>query len=189
MAGPPTSAFSQLAVRYTGVGLPFPAITTHGFTSPTSPLGDVLLAIVEFGGLIAEALSTFVTVDSVSWKVGPVATGQSTNVPVNAAGSVVGGVAAANCAALVRVSALDISGRFHGRFYLPGLPEFAIDDSSNITTDHMLTLQGAVDDAYAAVLAVGMEPRVFSSVSSDPRTVEAVNVQRRVSTQRRRMRR
>lgn len=189
MAGPPTAAFSQLTVRYTGVGLPFPAVTTHGFTTSSSPIGDVTDAIATFGDELAQAISTFVTVDSILWKVGPVATGQSVVVGVNHPGEVVGGMAPANTAALVTLSLADVSGRFHGRFYLPGMVEFGIDDSSNLTTDHQTTIQAAVATAYAAVSLVGMEPVVFSSVSSDPTAVEAVLTQRRVSTQRRRMRR
>lgn len=189
MAGPPSAAFSQLIVRWTGAALPFPAITTHGFTTPVGEVGDVLSTIEGAVGALRSYASTFVTAESVTWKVGPVATGQSVTLPINLPGLTVGGVAPANVAALVSLAATDISGRFHGRFFLPGIVEFGIDDSSNLTNDHRATIQDAVDDFYTIMAEVEAEPRVFSTISSDPRTVENITVQRRVSTQRRRMRR
>jgi len=189
MAGPPTAAFSQITLRYGGSALPFGAVTTHGFTTPTGDLNDILDGIANFADEMRQALTNDVEIEDALWKVGPVATGQTIILPLGLTGGQGAPAAPPNVATLVRLSALDISGRFAGRFYLPGVNEAGVSANGLLSGGQLDLVQASVLAAYAAIGLVGAEPRVFSSVSSDPRIVESIQTQQRVGSQRKRNRR
>lgn len=189
MAGPPTAAFSQLIVNYTGIGVPLGAKTTHGITTPQGPIGDVLLAIGAAGLDLSGACTAGITIESIDWKVGPVATGPTVNVPVQINGARPGETAPPQVATLVRLPVVGATNRLAGRFYIPGVSEGSISAGGVLDNAFIDSAQGAVEAFYATLLSVGSEPRVFSSLSSDPREVVAVQVQPLVATQRRRLRR
>lgn len=189
MAGPPTPAFSQLTCRYTGIALPHGAATTHGFTTPAGPLADVLDAIEQFGVDLAVALTAEVTLLNITWKVGPEATGPSQLVDVGVAGSQTGSTAPPQVANLVHLRPAGVSGRFAGRFYLPGVNELSVAQDGQLTVPYAGAVLAAVEQAYSAMDAVGATPVIFPADASDPRPVEAINVSTRCATQRRRLRR
>lgn len=189
MAGPPTAAFSQLIVRYGGTGLPHGAVTTHGITTPVGDIGDVLLAIEGAATEFAACMASSVTILDVLWKVGPEATGPSTVVPVGIIGSSADPQCPPQVAYLIRLPVVGLSGRFAGRFYLPGCIEPEINHAGLMNPGLFTAVQNAALDFYADLATVGSEPVVFSTVSSDPRTVDAVQAQLQVGTVRRRNRR
>lgn len=189
MAGPPTASFSQLICRWTGPQVPFGAVTTHGFTTPVGDINDVLDAIILFAEEIVVGLSNQVTLSEIDWKVGPVATGQTVTVTTNKQGGQTTPAATPQVAYLVNLVPTGISGRFGGRFYLPGVGEGAVDQTGALDPSAYEIIQGGVLAAYAAMDVVSAEPRIFPVGSSDPRAVEAVLLSGRVATQRRRVRR
>lgn len=189
MAGPPTAAFSQLRVRWEGTSLPYGALTTHGITTPTGPFADVQLAIADFAGILLEQLSGDVNIPYIDWKVGPEATGPTFRQVVGLAGDLAKPTAPPNATILVRATVAGVSGRFAGRFNLPGADETQIDGAGNLFDVYGGEINNKVDDAYEALAAVGGDPVVFSEAGGDPRPVEAFNVQLKMATQRRRLRR
>lgn len=189
MAGPPTPAFSQFVCNYTGSGVPLGAVTTHGFTTPSELFAEVVLAAEDFGQGIMNCVSNTITLDSITWKVGPVATGSTYEIPLVIAGGEAGQPFPPQVATLVSLSPAGVSNRFGGRFYMPPTIEEASNGGGVITGSVLAEYQTSIEGAYAAMAAVGSDPVIFSPTSSDPRDVDGISVQGRFGTQRRRNRR
>lgn len=189
MAGPPTSAFSQVTLRWTGSALPYGAVTTHGFTVPTAGAGELTDALSDFASRMRECVAQAVTLEDLILKRGPVATGPSVLLSVGLTGTQVAEPLPPQVASLVRLTVADVSSRFAGRFYLPPSTENATDGGGLINGGTYEAMQTSITEAYAALAEVGMAPRIFSADSSDPRIVESVLLQRRFGSQRRRNRR
>ena len=189
VAGPPSPAFSQLTVRYTGSSLPFGAVTTHGVTTPVGALDDVILQIHDAAQSLGSCLTPDVTVDDVLWKVGPEATGPSILIDVGQVGVRSGSAAPPNVANLVRLPVVGLSGRYGGRFYLPGVAEEDVNPNGTLEPDYAAAVLGGVESFYELLEEVEALPRVFSSNGGDPREVASVQVALRVASQRRRNRR
>lgn len=169
--------------------LPFGAATTHGFTTPVGDLTAVTDAITAFADALAFKLITGIQIPSVTWKVGPEATGPSVEIAVNAVGSESGSPATPNTAYLVNLPVVGMSGRFGGKFFLPGVAEGSVNGDGGLVGAFQTSLQSAVVDAYNAMATVSSQPFVFPANGGDPHEVDAVLVNTRAATQRRRMRR
>lgn len=188
MAGPPSSVFMQATCIFSGVGLPEGAVTTLGMTAEATPEGRQEIA--DFLGTFHEDnFGINSTLDTVEFKVGPEATGPTFIVPVGATGLVTGEGAGPEVACLIHKRAASVSGRLHGRMYWPGLGESQVDSAGRLTSGSLSALQTAVGDLYDNITGVVSQLFIFSSVSSDPRTVTSLEVDSLTGTQRERKRR
>lgn len=189
MAGPPTPTTGQITWIFSGSALPAGgAVTTCGFFFSDAPSGPALLAEALWDDL-RPAIVNGVTLDAIEIKQGPVATGPTTVYAVGTSGTTGPDGVPPNTALLVRKTVLDVSGRFAGRMFWPGLPESEVDSAGNIDPTFLAGLQGTFNDFFATMGSQGYGLRIFSEGSSDTREVSELNVQARVATQRRRMRR
>lgn len=187
MAGPPSSAFTELSIVFGGASSPNGAVVTLGLSGApggtwtaedvTDSVRDRLLGLITASSTIVEC----------RFKVGPVATGPTYIVPIGTSGTASGFASSPQTALLVRKQVPNMSQRFSGRMYFPAPTGNWINTSGEIVTPGTPT--EIIDNWFADLLALEADPVVFSSVSSDPRPVNALVLMSRVATQRRRVRR
>lgn len=191
MAGPPTSSFVQLNWNFSGTALAYPAAVTMGFTAPSSDPQEAVDEIATIAQEIHEDISTTTcTLDEIVMKAGPSESGPTYTAAVNAPGAVSNDSCGPAVALLVRKVPTNISGRFAGRFYYPGVPATWVDESGGLTETGLSVTQNAWLGFLAQLnFSFNMDPMIFRSGSSDPRAVGSFQVQGQVGTQRRRNRR
>lgn len=190
MAGPPTSADGQLTFVYTGGGLPYGAAWTLGVQAPGFP-GDGLWE--DLYGWWTDELKPRTPNDyvlrEIRMKRGPVASGPTSILEVNEAGTTGGPGGNPNTALLVKKAVPTVTGRYWGRMYVPCLTDGLLDSTGSMSEANRGSFQEAFDELYTVLTTVGWEPQVYPEAVSDPRVVTGFNVQGRAATQRRRMRR
>lgn len=189
MAGPPTSSFGMIVLRWQGANQTYPGVTTIGTlaTSVTeSTLSDLGLALDTF---TSNTFSSAIEDITAVFKVGPVDIGPTFEIPIDGTGGIAGAPSAPNVALLIRKVIGNVSGRRWGRMFLPAPPETFVADRGLLTTGALGGYQIAADDLYADLVDLGFAPQVFRESSSDADAVDSLSVSPRVATMRRRMRR
>lgn len=189
MAGPPTAAWSQLTWLWGGPAVPtgraaFTLGIRHGADAP-----DILDAAETLFDDLEPVLSASLRCDEVRLKQGPVATGPTFVRPIGEFCDNGAEMAGPQVAVLVDKRVTGVSGRYGGRLYLPGLTEAGSAPGGQVLPDTRSALQDIFDSFYALLSGLGCDPAVFPSTGGDPREVESFQVQARLATQRRRLRR
>lgn len=189
MAGPPTSAFAELAWHFGGLSAPTGAVTTLGVQGTMDPVEGWLGVLTGFWDEVRDEFVPELECERGTVKVGPVATGPTYSFAIGTTGTGQGQGVSPNVSVLVRKEVEGISGRYSGRMYWPGCNEGRIEANGVLTAQAQGLFQSAFSNAFTHLLNAGLTPVVFSTSSSDPRNISAVLVQNRVATQRRRLRR
>lgn len=192
MAGPATPNQGLLTWRFAGAAMPFGAQTSLGVEGPNSALtapetlDEIVLASATFHEAMAVIDCQLTTVDL---KIGPEATGPTLSAVVGQNGGEGNDATPPNTAFLIRKTISGISNRFSGRLYWPGVSDGNLMQGGNIDPTAYPTYRQACVDFFDALDAIaGINPVVFND-SSDPRVVSGLDLQLRVATQRRRLRR
>jgi hypothetical protein len=187
--------FGQVNFIFNGIGVPTGAEVTMGFfridsgksaADTADELGDMWIA-----AQISLSMEESVDLAAVLVKFGPNATGASALVPKTDGGAS-NDICNPNTAFLVRKITDDGGRAGRGRFYLPGVPSSQVDDGGQLDTTWAANLQSALDDFHTAMAASDMTPVVLHGAGSPittPSPVTSLQLDPRVATQRRRLRR
>lgn len=188
--------YGQVNLEFAGTALPTGAQVTYGLSLDVTPLplGDIPEAIaVAWSASNMRALMTTTTaLVKVSLKVGPNATGPTYEFAANVQGTDAGQAVTPNTSILFK-KVTAFGGRAgSGRFYLPSFDETEVDLAGNLSPAMVTAAQNAVnafktahdDDNLTWTLLHGE-----GSVISTPSEILSIEVQNKVATQRRRLRR
>lgn len=189
------SGYAQATWGFSGAGVPLGAAVTAGVelggtaTDPTAVAEDLFGAL---GNTVMAQLHNDVALTSCLVKFGPDATGPSGVFTGAIAGSQTDEAMTPNVAFLVRKTTA-LGGRAgRGRFYLPGVPENSANEAGVVTGTAITNMQSELDDFLIAVGAADLNLVVLHGVGSPitaPTPLTALQVDGRVATQRRRLRR
>lgn len=193
MAGPPTRSDARLTMVFIGGSAPSKAVCTLGlhkdsgdFTNADmAPLVD---AVKPMHGLLS---TSSCRLDLIELKVGPEAIGPTYTANVGYLGLGLSASVPPNTAVLIRKELADISAKFAGRMYWPGMPEDKVDSSGSLDTAWVSQAQTATDAFMTDLEEAGVTPVVFGSAPGvSPVThVSRLTVIAIAATQRRRLRR
>lgn len=186
MAGPPTAAFLQATVVFSGTVLDYGAVCTHGFSGPFTDLDDLAGILVDFH---VQLLTPEVSVARVDFKQGPEATGPSTSTPVGAAGTVGGFPGLASSSILVTKIGQNISGRRWGRIYSPNAPSAWVAADGDIGGPGRAAIVAACQDLNDNLGTSPWAPVIFNGSTDPTPVVIYAQTQTKAATQRRRLRR
>ena len=193
MAGPPTANEAQLTFVFSGPGIPEGGVSTLGITSADRAIdGDLLNDLVPIIGLLHDSISTTtIVMDHIEMKRGPNETGPTYEAAVANTGGQAGAACPPNVCILVRKQLPNLSAKFSGRLFWPGVSENQVDDAGTISTAALNQYNAAFDTFHGELISAGVDPAVFSNsdLVSPVTIVSDFIVQSRVATQRRRMRR
>lgn len=192
MAGPPTSGYARALFVFSGDDVPLGAATSIGLEAPPTGFDDAIAQSVldAYVDNMLGLSTAGVTLDELRLKVGPEASGPTIVIASGDSGEQAAAAAPPNVSNLVRLGVENVSNRFGGRMFVPGVNEGQVDGaglwSSAYLSDGQLKVNGFLSDL---VLQAGCAPVVFSSTGAPPRLVTTGTLDPRVATQRRRLRR
>lgn len=188
--------FSQLVTHFVFDGEPRRMLTTHAVAHASPPSVGVANGVLAAYNTYWKAeMRLTTTIEKVSFRIGqdggdPVVV-ESTDAAVVGSGS--GAGLPSNCAILIRKQTASGGRRNKGRLFMPGVAaEANVDQNGIASAAAVLNWQNAQDDWNDAVLLLtDIENFVIlhSEAPSTPTTVIGHQVQSRIATQRRRMRR
>lgn len=133
--------------------------------------------------------SSAINLERVDVKFGPNATGPSGTSASGAAGGISGNVTPANLAVLVSKLTLLGGRQGRGRMYIPGVPEANTGVNGNLQPTYITALTTELEDFTDLINSVDLPQYLLHSVELAPTEVEAMEVEARPATQRRRLRR
>lgn len=189
----PSDSYARITPRYTGAAVPLGAANVFTCVVPdgTDP-DDVLVPFTGAFEDVVALMTTAIAVTSILIKIGPDGTGPSAEFAVNLPGASASNAVSPNTSVLVRKNTNRGGRSGRGRFYLPGLREDVVDSGGQIASGTVTSLQSAVDDFYADMIAGGM-PLVLEHGPLPPVVgadfLTSLTVAPKVATQRRRLRR
>lgn len=126
-------------------------------------------------------------------KLGPEATGPTFTIPLSTPGATGAEACPPNVAMLIRKRVNGVSGRFSGRMFYPGISEGNVASNGTIPTPALGPYQAAVDgffDSLHVNTGGGVTPIIIPSApGAFSRNISSLDVQVKVATQRRRLRR
>lgn len=189
MASPPSSAFGQISWVFGGLGLDYGAVTTLGVHHPSDVDAMFEAAEAWWTTTLKTIYNSSTRLEKIIYKRGPSASGPTIEFPVNENGSSTADPGPANVAILVRKQIEGLSNKFGGRMYLPSPSDGAVVLGDSLTENDLNAVQGVMDDLRMDLIGVDADPCVFHTNSSDPTDVSDFQVQPRIATQRRRLRR
>lgn len=188
--------FGQITFRFTGSALPHGAAVVLGFDHDGSKTafeyaedGYAVMASTILGQLTDDIQLTSTLV-----KLGPEDDGPSAEYADVTAGGYNTATAPPNVALLVRKNTA-LGGRRHrGRMYLPGVAEGDVNDDGSLESIYHSNVNGQVSAFGAALVLQGMDPVLLhdqpsTGVAPAPTPIDSFQLQTRVATQRRRLRR
>lgn len=197
-----TSSQGRITWNFSGEALPYGAVTQLEFQRQAdesleswanSALPVLALACRDLHQLVA---SSKCQLDTIDVKFGPEATGPTYSAPIGVPGATGAEPCPPNVAMLVRKAMNGVSGRFQGRMFYPGISEGNVASDGTIPTPALGPYQAAFDDFFQTMIDGGPiegdigQPYVFSSTPGlEGRSVSSLDVQLRVATQRKRLRR
>lgn len=187
--------FAEIWTQYNQAADPEPMFTAIGveLASGVAPSSDLVQALTSIAdGAIDNIVSSELTIGP-----GYMVFGQdggdlridSPNPPV--AGLNGPNALTINTAVLVRKLTASGGRRGRGRMYIPGLPEGNVATAGNITPSVVPTLQTAIDSLLTNLVAHASVERCVlfhDTAPFTPTTITSLEVQRKVATQRRRLR-
>lgn len=186
---------SQINLKFTGTAVPLGAQCTfgvdHGEATTAATIGGLVLEALEASALI-EQCSKFVGVSSILIKMGPNQTGQMAEIPAAEVGVGLDPAVAPNTSVLIRKST-SLGGRMNsGRMFIPGISETVVSEAGMLSGGAHTAWQVAAENFLEALQTKGV-PMVLLHSSSQiqglPLAVTSLQVDNRVATQRRRLRR
>jgi len=187
--------YAQANFRFTGSALPYGAEMTLGLNIELIPgsLSDLATSLATFFNTnIMPEIDSEVSFSSVYVKAGPNTTGASAEAAGGGAGAVAGTTSPPNCCALIR-KVTPIGGRQgRGRMYMPGLSDGNVLDNGVIGSGVVTSLQGHWDDFFDDLVAYPCPPALLhapGSPTAAPILLTGFQVDSRIATQRRRLRR
>lgn len=189
------SGYAQATWGFSGAGVPLGAVVTAGIElggatrTPTEIATELFAA---FGGTIMAQLHNDVALTSCLVKFGPDETGPSGVFAGAIAGSQTDEAMTPNVAFLVRKSTAMGGRAGRGRFYLPGVPENSANEAGVVTETAISNMQSELDDFVIEVGSADLNLVVLHGVGSPlttPTPVTDLQIDGRVATQRRRLRR
>jgi hypothetical protein len=186
------TGFGEISVIHSGAGIDGQAIWSMGFDnnaadSATDVATNVSAALASLGYL--DILSTSVTVDEVRVKLGPDSTGESASDFPSLSGTVGGQAAPPNLALLVRKNTALGGRRGRGRCYIPGLPEFALDQNGLVVSSIITIAQDFFTDWGGAMVLASKPLHLLHGDATSPTAISSLVVDGKLATQRRRLRR
>lgn len=189
------SGYAQVNYKFGGLAAPTGAEITLGmdisnFAGSPADLGSVMYAAWQDN--MAGRFPTTLDLLSVLVKFGPTETGPSAEIPGTGGGNVGSPSAPPNVAYLIRkqTGAGGRAGR--GRFYHPGVFEADVNDSGLIGSEQVGIIQTALDAWYDDLTLGDVTPVVLHGAGSPlttPTPITGFELDPRVATQRRRLRR
>lgn len=187
--------FAQVNLKFSGTGQPLGGECTYGLDITGyggDPADAALLIGNAWGSEQMDVLqSSSVTLASVLVKYGPNATGPSAEVAAGFAGTQTTPVSPNTSWLVQKRTALGgKAGR--GRMYIPGIPESVVDASGVIDTSYVNSSQTHVSDFFLLQSAADLIPVLLHGPDSPigtPTVITSFDVQFKVATQRRRLRR
>jgi len=188
--------FAQANIKYAGAALPTGAEITLGLDTRTYAGTALALATEVLTQFQSTAIrlntSTEVTISSCVIKFGPNEVGATAEYSNPLAGT--GGTASSspNTAWLVQKTSAFGGRTGRGRMYIPGIAETLHNGAGVITPANRTSMQNAMETLRANLVAFGASPVVLhgsATVVVPPRLIVAFNVDAKVATQRRRLRR
>lgn len=189
MAGPPTAAFAELSWHFAGDAYPSGAVSTLGVEGTMDPPEGWEGAMLAFFDELAPNMTSSTLLTEVRAKVGPVATGPTYSWGQSLPGEASAETSPPNTCYLFRKGVAGVSNRLSGRMFWPGCSDQSVQNGGLLATGTVTALQSNLSAAFNALLSAGLTPVVFSTLSSDPRTITSITPAPRVATQRRRLRR
>lgn len=209
MGALPANAYGRVTMSFTGPGLPYRAMTMLEFERTLEEPPETFLGRTRDGWLSACSdlhqlvASNACYLDTIEVKVGPESTGPSVVIPAGVRGESGTEACPPNVALLVRKYVPGSSNRFSGRLFYPGISEGNVGSDGTVPTPALGPYQEAFDDFLDAIRPQGvMDPEltdvpcVYPQVIGkgadgvdEVRAVYSLDVQHRVATQRRRLRR
>lgn len=189
MAEPSTPLQWRGSFIFSGEGAPNRSLTGFSFLAL-----DVTVATLQ---VISDAWaeecwalfsSNDLVCDRASWKQGPSETGQTIEVQVGTPGSGSSNASPPQVSFLVEHRIPDISGRFWGRSFVPGVPVNLVGPSGDLNDGNLAQMKLAYDAWQADNEALGFQACVLNG-TSDSRLVSEYLIDGQVATQRRRNRR
>lgn len=189
------TGYAQANFKLAGAALPYGAEVTlgldvRGFIGDPSDAAGA--SAVNFANNFCPRLTSDINIASCLVKFGPTATGPSAEEANGTAGSVGTGPVAANTAVLINKNTAAGGRAGKGRMYIPGIRENKISGAGVMDTDEFAAwISAAVgffedmnDDDLTPVLLHGT-----GSPLTTPTAITSLQVQNKVATQRRRLRR
>lgn len=189
MAGPATSDEFEFSYRFSGFGGTSPVTSIGIFTNTATDE-----AIRGRATALWTALRPFTSKDwqlvEIAIKQGPVASGPTWTIPVGTWGQDNGDSVPANTSFLIRKAIAGTSNRFAGRMFWPGPRENKIDAGGVLVAGEYIDMQVALDEWVDDLdTVVNGYPLVFPSDGGSSTQVWKLDLQGKVATQRRRLRR
>lgn len=188
MAPPPNSAFAQVTLEFAGSGVPDGAFTTFGvaWDDDPQPVRDAVDTLWE--DFLADSYSNDLALIRVAFKIGPSDLGPTYEFAGPGPGNSATESGPPNTAVLVKKTALGTTNRKGGRMYWPPVTEGAMISGGILAAG----TQGNFDDGLLAMrndlIAANMDPVVFHEDGSIPTPIAEFLCQRKLATQRRRLR-
>lgn len=189
--------YAQANIIYNhGIGTPTGAevtigLNTAGFSGSTTDIGQAVYDSLVTSNIFGN-LSDDVAIEGVLVKEGPNATGPSALYSNIAQGAVSGDSTPPNTAILVHKVTAFGGRQGRGRMFWPGLPEAGMLGSGNLAGTYQADLQTGFTSFYDELVAADLIPTLLHGDTPSPPGpygILAFNVDARVATQRRRLRR
>lgn len=187
------TGFAQVSWLFTGSAVPEGAAVTCGVDSGSLTTPEAIANVAKDAWVagLAKIQHETCTLSAVRVKMGPVDTGPSAEVSVNLAGTATGSPVPPNVAVLVRKVTILGGRQGRGRMYIPGFTEADVDGSGNMTGPYLAVVQGHAQATFDEFVTQGLFPVLFHDGAGPvvaPTTITAFQVDGKVATQRRRLR-
>jgi hypothetical protein len=179
---------------FTGAGTPQGAQITFGVaaTLPSEPaiIANAVKSAIQDSDLLGN-VGTATAITLILVKCGPNETGPMFELATNIPGEVGAQCVPPNTSVLFKKTTPQGGRRGQGRFFLPCVPETAVDNSGLLSDEYRVPFQTAADEFLDALEASGIPMLLLHSTERSgelPLPVTKLSVSNRVATQRRRMR-
>lgn len=189
------TGYAQANWQLGGAALPLGAEITLGLDVSGFSFGASSAAsecVSAWNDNIDPVMPSQITLNSVLVKYGPTATGPSAVAASGNIGSGSGSPTSPQVAFLVRKLTAQGGRAGRGRFFLPGVTEGVVDEAGIVSGAALTALGAALDGFYADLVASNLEPVLLHSAGSPvstPTPITSFELDNRVATQRRRLRR
>nr|CRY94848.1 hypothetical protein [uncultured prokaryote] len=186
--------YGQISWLFRGPCTPLGAAVTLGFQNVGDKAPSVIgaSAAASFNSELGPIFSNQLDGEGVLVKLGPTATGPSATSSIGFGGTATG-VAGPPSVSLLVHKVTELGGRAgRGRNYWPGFFEQEVDEGGNINSTAMPGLQTAFDDFFVLLESNEIAPVLLHGPNapiSSPTPLVGFDVDGRVGTQRRRLRR
>lgn len=185
------AGFGEAAFEFQGAAQPLGAVVTIGFSNDATQ--SATDCAQDLHTLMRDVVAAMCSVETsllrTNVKLGPDATGPIGTYATTQAGGRSGDSCPPNVAFLVR-KATALGGRQgRGRFYLPGIAEGDVDEGGTLSASIRDAASAALGTFHFAASAADVPPFLLHNDSLAPTAITTYNLDVKVATQRRRLRR